>query len=102
TGMPIGGGFGGNFQAPPQQPWMFYELLGRDYEVETIPPTTAEIPEGTTTLIVVHPFDITDEGQFAIDQYLLKGGNVIAFVDPNFFYARAMAGGQPQFPGMPP
>ncbi len=102
TGMPVGGGFGGNFQAPPQQPWMFYELLGRDYEVETIPPTTAEIPEGTTTLIVVHPFDITDEGQFAIDQYLLKGGNVIAFVDPNFFYARAMAGGQPQIPGMPP
>lgn len=102
TGMPVGGGFGGNFQAPPQQPWMFYELLGRDYEVETIPPTMAEIPEGTTTLIVVHPFDITDEGQFAIDQYLLKGGNVIAFVDPNFFYARAMAGGQPQIPGMPP
>lgn len=102
TSMPIAGGFGGNFQAPPQNPWMFYELLGKDYEVETIPPTTTEIPEGVTTLIVVHPFDIADEGQFAIDQYLLKGGNVIAFVDPNFFYARAMAGGQPQIPGMPP
>jgi ABC-type uncharacterized transport system involved in gliding motility auxiliary subunit len=102
SGMPLGGGFGGNFQAPPQQPWMFYELLGKDYEVELIPSTTPQIPDGTTTLIVVHPFDITDEGQFAIDQYLLKGGNVIAFVDPNFFYARAMAQGQPQMPGMPP
>jgi ABC-type uncharacterized transport system involved in gliding motility auxiliary subunit len=81
---------------------MFYELLGKDYQVELIPTTSTEIPEGTTTLIVVHPFDITDEGQFAIDQYLLKGGNVIAFVDPNFFYARAMAQGQPQIPGMPP
>lgn len=102
SGMPLAGGFGGNFQAPPQQPWMFYELLGKDYQVELIPTTSTEIPEGTTTLIVVHPFDITDEGQFAIDQYLLKGGNVIAFVDPNFFYARAMAQGQPQIPGMPP
>lgn len=102
TGMPVGGGFGGNFQAPPQQPWMFYELLGRDYEVSTIESSATEIPEDTSTLIVVHPFDITDEAQFAIDQYLLKGGNVIAFVDPNFFYARAMAGGQPQIPGMPP
>lgn len=102
SGMPLGGGFGGNFQAPPQQPWMFYELLGKDYEVELIPPTTPQIPDGTTTLLVVHPFDITDEGQFAIDQYLLKGGNVIAFVDPNFFYARAMAQGQQQMPGMPP
>jgi ABC-type uncharacterized transport system involved in gliding motility auxiliary subunit len=81
---------------------MFYELLGKDYELETIPPTATEIPAGVTTLIVVHPHDITEEGQFAIDQYLLKGGNVIAFVDPNFFYARAMAGGQPQIPGMPP
>ncbi len=103
SGMAIGGGFGGNFQAPPQQPWMFYELLGKDYEVEVIPSTSTEIPAGTSTLIVVHPYDITDEGQFAIDQYLLQGGNVIAFVDPNFFYARALAPqGQPQMPGMPP
>jgi len=103
SGMAIGGGFGGNFQAPPQQPWMFYELLSKDYEVEVIPPTTTEIPTGTSTLIVVHPFDVTDEGQFAIDQYLLQGGNVIAFVDPNFFYARALAPqGQQQIPGMPP
>ena len=101
TGMPVGGGFGGNFQAPPQQPWMLYEQLVRDYEVEVIPSNATEIPEGTTTLLVIHPHDITDDGQFAIDQYLLKGGNVLAFVDPNFFYARAMAQDQPQMPGMP-
>lgn len=102
SSMPVAGGFGGNFQAPPQQPWMFYELLGRDYEVETIPTTATEIPAGASTLVVVHPYDITEEAQYAIDQYLLGGGNVIAFVDPNFFYARAMASGQPQIPGMPP
>lgn len=102
TSMSVGGGFSGNFQAPPQQPWMFYEQLSRDYNVETIPATSAEIPEGTTTLIVLHPYDVTDESQFAIDQYLLKGGNVIVLVDPNFFYARALAQGQPQMPGMPP
>ncbi len=101
TSMSVGGGFGGNFQAPPQQPWMIYEQLVRDYEVEVIPTSATEIPEDTTTLIVIHPFDITDSGQFAIDQYLLKGGNVLAFVDPNFFYARALAQQQPQVPGMP-
>lgn len=102
SGMSIGGGFGGNFQAPPKQPWMFYELLGRDYETEVIPSTSTEIPADTSTLIVVHPYDITEEAQFAIDQYLLQGGNVMVFLDPNFFYARAMAQGQPQIPGMPP
>lgn len=102
TSMSVGGGFGGNFQAPPQQAWMFYEQLGRDYEIETIPSTSAEIPEDTATLIIVHPHDITDEAQFAVDQYLLKGGNVMVLVDPNFFYSRALAQGQPQMPGMPP
>ncbi|MEM6279550.1 MAG: GldG family protein [Verrucomicrobiota bacterium] len=102
SSMPVGGGFSGNFQAPPQQPWMLYEQLVRDYEVEVVPASVTEIPEGTTTLIVLHPYDITDTGQFAIDQYLLGGGNVLAFVDPNFFYARAMAQQQPQMPGMPP
>lgn len=102
TGMSVGGGFSGNFQAPPQQPWMFFEQLSRDYEVETIPSSSSSIPDGTATLIVLHPYDITGEAEFAIDQYLLKGGNVIAFLDPNFFYARALAQGQPQMPGMPP
>jgi ABC-type uncharacterized transport system involved in gliding motility auxiliary subunit len=102
TGLSVSGGFSGNFQAPPQQPWMFYETLGKDYNIEAIPSTSTEIPADTSTLVVLHPFDITDEAQFAIDQYLLNGGNVVAFVDPNFFYARALAQGQPQMPGMPP
>lgn len=102
TSMSVGGGFSGNFQAPPQQPWMFYEQLAQDYEVETIPTTSTEIPEGTSTLMVVHPYDITDEAQFAIDQYLLQGGNVMVLVDPNFFYAQALAQQQPMMPGMPP
>lgn len=102
TTLPVAGGFGGNFQAPPKQPWMFYELLAKDYELETIPGSSTEIPPGTSTLIVVHPYDITEEAMFAIDQYLLGGGNVIAMLDPNFFYARALAEGQPQMPGMPP
>ncbi len=102
TSMSVGGGFAGNFQAPPKQPWIFYEQLSQDYIVETIPPTVSEIPAGTTTLIVLHPYDITEEGQYAIDQYLLGGGSVMAFVDPSFFYARAMAPASPQMPGMPP
>ncbi|MDF1816706.1 MAG: Gldg family protein [Verrucomicrobiales bacterium] len=102
TSLSVGGGMSGNFQAPPQPQWAFFQQTSQDYEVETIPPTVKEIPEDTACLIVLHPHDITDDGQFAIDQFLLGGGNVIAMVDPNFFYARSMGGGQPQMPGMPP
>lgn len=102
TGLSISGGFSGNFQAPPQTAWMFYEQLSQDYEIEFTPSTTTEIPEGTSTLIILHPHDIDKAGQFAVDQYLLGGGNVIALVDPNFFYARALAQAPAQMPGMPP
>ena len=101
TSLSVGGGMGMNFQAPPQQPWVFYQQTGQDYNVETIPPTAKEIPADTSVLVVLHPFDVTDEGQFAIDQFLLGGGNVIVLVDPNFFYSRSL-GGRPQMPGMPP
>lgn len=36
-----------------------------------------------TVLVIVHPKDLPLSAQFAIDQYALRGGHVIAFVDPN-------------------
>ncbi len=98
TTMQIGGGFSGN----PMQgggatpPWFFVEELRKDFTVEFLPATAEEIPADTETLIVLHPYDVAEDTQFAIDQYLLKGGKVIVAVDPSFFYARAMgAGGNP-------
>ena len=101
TGLSVSGGMGMNFQAPPQQPWVFYQQTEKDYEVQTITGDVGEIPSDAACLVVLHPYDVTDRGQFAIDQFLLKGGDVVVMVDPNFFYARSM-GGQPQMPGMPP
>ena len=102
TSLPVAGGMGANFQAPPKPQWVFFEQTSKEYDVETIPPSTKKIPGDTATLIVVHPYDIGDEGQFAIDQFLLGGGNVVVLVDPDFYFSRALAGGQPQMPGMPP
>ncbi|MCB1076324.1 MAG: Gldg family protein [Verrucomicrobiae bacterium] len=98
TTMQIGGGFSGNpmMGGGSTPAWFFVEELRRDYTVEFLPATAEEIPADTETLVVLHPYDVTEETQYAIDQYLLKGGKVIAAVDPSFFYARAMgAGGNP-------
>ncbi len=103
TTMQIGGGFSGNPMggggATP--PWFFVEDLRKDFTVEFLPATATEIPADTETLIVLHPYDVAEETQFAIDQYLLKGGKVIVAVDPSFFYARAMGagGGNPMMGG---
>ena len=60
----------------------------------------SEIPEGTTTLIVLAPLSILPTKRSSpLISILLGGGNVMVFVDPNFFYARALAQGPPQMPG---
>jgi len=105
TSMEINGGFSGNFGAPPKQPWYLMQSLQGDYEVEVIDTNAAEIPADTDVLVVLHPYGMGDEGQFAIDQYLLKGGRVLAAVDPMFFAARYMAqagGGNPMMGQQPP
>lgn len=86
-------------QQRPEEPWFFYSDMLKDYDVQTIPINSKEIPEDTSVLIVLHPYDITDEGQFAIDQYLLKGGKVMALVDPKLFAARFLS--PPPNPQMP-
>ncbi|MDG1671196.1 MAG: Gldg family protein [Akkermansiaceae bacterium] len=58
-------------------------------------------PERIPVVLVVHPAGITPEAEFALDQYLLRGGNVIACVDSLSLAAQQTAQ-QPQFPGMPP
>jgi len=95
-GMPMGGMMG---QQRPEEPWFFYTDLLKDYDVETIPISSTEIPKGTDVLIVLHPYDITDAGQFTIDQYLLKGGKVMILVDPQLFASRFLS--PPPNPQMP-
>ena len=58
-------------------------------------------PERIPIVLVVHPAGITPEAEFALDQYLLRGGNVIACIDSLSLAAQQTAQ-QPQFPGMPP
>ncbi|MDA1278191.1 MAG: GldG family protein [Verrucomicrobia bacterium] len=65
-----------------QEPWVFVSELKRDFEVKQIEMTADEIPSDVKVLMVVHPKAISDKAQYAIDQFLLKGGKVVAFVDP--------------------
>jgi ABC-type uncharacterized transport system involved in gliding motility auxiliary subunit len=36
-----------------------------------------------STLVVVHPKELNDEALYAIDQFVLRGGKLLAFLDPN-------------------
>ena len=103
TSMEIGGGFSGNFGAPPTPPWYLVQSLQNDYDVRFISPSTPLIPDDTDVLVVMHPYDLLEDAQFSIDQYLLGGGRVLVTVDPMFFAARYMSsgGGNPMMPQQP-
>jgi len=65
-----------------QPPWYFLQQLQRDFTVEQIDPAATEIPATVNVLLVIHPKNVSEATEYAIDQFVLRGGKLIAFVDP--------------------
>ncbi|HAV61577.1 MAG TPA: hypothetical protein DCY13_04335 [Verrucomicrobiales bacterium] len=63
-------------------PWVLISELQRDFEVREVPLTTEKIDDDIGVLIVMHPKGATDALQFALDQFVLRGGKLIAMLDP--------------------
>jgi ABC-type uncharacterized transport system involved in gliding motility auxiliary subunit len=75
----------GQFMGPrvPPQPWAIYNQLGQFFDIERIDRDVAAIPESVNVLMLVHPRDLPDQTLYAIDQFVMRGGRVLAFVDPH-------------------
>ncbi len=102
SAMPIGGTPSMPFQQQRgPEAWAIVQQLKADYEVRDIAVTADKIDSDITVLLVVHPADITPNAEFAIDQYLLGGGNVVAFVDPQSLLAQAMSSQPNPMSGQP-
>lgn len=55
----------------------------QNFEIVEIQPTATELPAGLDALAVVHPQGVTDQLQFAIDQFVLAGKPLFLAVDPS-------------------
>ncbi|MGZ4962232.1 MAG: Gldg family protein [Limisphaerales bacterium] len=69
-----------------QDPYIFVSELKKDFTVKEVPMTTEKIDEDINVLVVVHPRDISDTAQYAIDQFVLRGGHLLAFLDPHAYF----------------
>lgn len=69
-----------------QPPWSFLSELRRDYDIKNLGLDVDRIDPDINVLLVVHPRDITDSAQYAIDQFVLRGGKLIAFLDPFCYF----------------
>ena len=85
-------------QRPPEG-WIAFSELGKDYDVRTVATDADSIDEDVKTLVLVHAKDLSDKTLYAIDQFVLRGGKLIACVDP-FSIKDMMASRQKQNPMM--
>jgi len=61
--------------------WALISELRNDFSVKRVEITADEIEDDIKVLLVIHPKDISDKAQFAIDQFIMRGGKLIAFLD---------------------
>jgi ABC-type uncharacterized transport system involved in gliding motility auxiliary subunit len=64
------------------EPWMILDHIRQLFEVRNLETNLTEIPKDVDVLMLVHPKNLSDTTLYAIDQFVLKGGKAIVFVDP--------------------
>jgi len=100
SGLPVfGGAMNPMMMQTGQQPepaWTLIEQLKQDFTLRRLEMDTDKVDDDVKVLFVIHPKDISDKVQFAIDQFVLRGGKLIAFLDP----MSAIASRQQQNPMM--
>jgi ABC-type uncharacterized transport system involved in gliding motility auxiliary subunit len=62
-------------------PWVFVNELKRDFDVQQVAMDVDAIDPKINVLILLHPKDISDKAQFALDQFVLRGGRLVAMLD---------------------
>jgi len=100
SALPLESGLGGvmAMMQGNAQPFAIYQQLSETFDVEMLADDIDRIPEDISTLLVAHPADFSEQTRYAIDQFVLRGGNAIILVDPLSEAAGAAStgmGGQP-------
>jgi len=67
---------------PSQKPWAAFNELRNDYDVREVATDVEKIDDDISALVVVHPKDLSETTLFALDQFVLRGGRLLVFLDP--------------------
>lgn len=79
SGLPLDGGF---VDGRMQQPWAVLEQVRRQFALEFLDADTDLIPPQVDVLWLVHPRQLPQPTLYAIDQFVMRGGRLLVFVDP--------------------
>jgi ABC-type uncharacterized transport system involved in gliding motility auxiliary subunit len=99
SGLPVLGQRYNPMTRQSAEPWVLANELRRDFEVKQVNMTAEAIDKDINVLLLIHPRDIGEATEYALDQFVLRGGKLIAFVDP-YAYFDQQQGPIPGMPGM--
>ncbi|MBD8871708.1 Gldg family protein [Rhodanobacter sp. DHB23] len=67
-----------------QQPWVALQQLDQLFDVKALDPgNLKQVGADIRVLLLIHPKNLPDDALYAIDQYVLRGGHLVVFVDPD-------------------
>jgi ABC-type uncharacterized transport system involved in gliding motility auxiliary subunit len=96
AGLPVLGERFNPFTRQSSEPWVLANELKREFEVKEVPLAAKEIDKDLNVLLVIHPRDVQPATEYALDQFVMRGGKLIVFVDPYAYFDQ-----MPTMPGMP-
>lgn len=74
------------------RPWLVMDALEQFFSVRSIGGEIDRIDEDVDILILAQPTDLDEAALHAVDQFVMRGGRVVAFVDP---FAEVLSAGRP-------
>ena len=81
SGLEVNGGVD-MYQQTQRPAWVFMQFVEDLFDVEFIDSDVKTIAENVDVLLLIHPRDLAEQTLYAIDQFALGGGRVVAFIDP--------------------
>lgn len=79
SGLPVEGD-----PAQGQPSWVVMQQLAQQFDVRTLAPAKLKsIGADVRVLLLIQPQHLPDDALYAIDQYVLRGGHLVVFVDPD-------------------
>jgi ABC-type uncharacterized transport system involved in gliding motility auxiliary subunit len=79
--LPMSGGFDQN-SGQPRAAWVVLDQIQQVMDVRLLDGNVGSIDPAINVLVLVHPKHLATAAQFAIDQFALRGGHILLFVDP--------------------
>ncbi|MBS0378422.1 MAG: Gldg family protein [Proteobacteria bacterium] len=79
-----------------RDPWVVYGEARQLFDLKPLDANATRIDPDTNVLVLVHPKNLSPATEFAIDQYALRGGHILLFVDP--LAENDVSGADPQNP----